>query len=71
MQIRASKKVLKCAFICSVVQYALCMHCARSLYKLHVTNGEIEVGPDSRQVPNVVRLKCSMYIVVQWWCFNV
>lgn len=33
------------------VQYALCMHFAWLLYKLHVDNCEIEVGPDSRQVP--------------------
>ena len=54
-------------FTCSVVQFALCMHCARLLYKLHVNNGEIEVGPDFRQVPtgfvNKVNDKVSICFV--------
>ena len=37
-------------FTCSVVQYALCMHCIWLLYILNENNFEIDVRPDSRQV---------------------
>ena len=55
-------------FTFSVVQFALCMHCARLLYKLHVNNGEIEVGPDFRQVQRVLLTKSttkSAYVLLE------
>ena len=41
-------------FTCSVVQYALCMHCTWLLYILNDNNVEIDVRPDSRKTYIIV-----------------
>ena len=42
--------MIKITITCSVVQYALCMHCTWLLYMLNENNFVIDVRPDSRQV---------------------
>ena len=43
------------------------MHCVWLLYILHCSNGDTEVGPDSRQVPELAHLlysqRCCLYLV--------
>ena len=69
--IRTSKKVIKCVFMHNIVnkiymsRSSVCI--VRTLCKVitHIAsyNGDIEVGPDSRQVPKLLNKKVNLLIL--------